>query len=93
MEFMFEQIFRNSYMNLFFARTIPKPAQFTPFASINIPPKRELLIISAHFLPLSCASILNDGDALRMHCMFTDAYNNQLSDEITMKTSLYLNKS
>ena len=54
---MFEQIFRNSYKKTFFARTVSKLAQFTPFASINIPSKRELLIISAKFLPLSCASI------------------------------------
>ena len=34
-----------------------KLAQFTPFSSINIPSKWELLIISAKFLPLYCASI------------------------------------
>ena len=42
---------------IFFPRTISKLAQFVPFASINIPSKRELLIISTKFLPLSCASI------------------------------------
>ena len=57
LRFMFEQIFRNSYMKYFFERTISKLTQFTPFASINILSKRELLIISAEFLPLSCASI------------------------------------
>ena len=56
-EFMIEQIFRNSYKEYFFARTVSKLAQFTPFASINIPSKRELLIISAKCLPLYCASI------------------------------------
>ena len=49
---MFEQNFRNSYYKKYFlARTVSKLAQFTPFASINIPSKRELLIISATFLP------------------------------------------
>ena len=43
-------------MKYFFARTISKLVQFTPFASINIPSKRELLI-SAKFLHLSCTSI------------------------------------
>ena len=57
MEFMIEQIFRNSYIKYFFAHTVSKLAQFTPFSSINIPPKWELLIISAKFLPLYCASI------------------------------------
>ena len=56
-EFMIEQIFRNSYMKYFFARTVSKLAQFTLFASINIPLKWELLIISAKFLPLDCAYI------------------------------------
>ena len=55
--FMFEQNFRNSHKKYFLARTVSKLAQFTPFASINIPSKRELLIMSAKFLPLSCASI------------------------------------
>ena len=53
----FEQNFRNSYKKYFFTRTVSKLSQFTPFASINIPSKRELLIISAKVLPLSCASI------------------------------------
>ena len=39
MEFMIEQIFRNSYMKYFFERTVSKIAQFTPFSSINIPSK------------------------------------------------------
>ena len=50
--FMFGQI-RNSYKKSFFARTTSKLAKFTPFASIHIPSKRELLIISANFLPFS----------------------------------------
>ena len=41
-----------------FARKISKLAQFTPFASTNIPSKRELLKISAEFLALYCTSIL-----------------------------------
>ena len=57
LEFMIEQIFRNSYKEYVFARTVSKLAQFTPFGSINIPSKRELLIISAKCLPLYCASI------------------------------------
>ena len=52
---MFE--FRNSYKKYFFACIVSKLAQFTPFESINIPSKRELLIISATFLSLSCASM------------------------------------
>ena len=56
-EFMIEQIFRNSYMKYFFARTVSKRAQFTPFSSINIPSKWELLIISAKFLTLYCTSL------------------------------------
>ena len=54
---MIEQIFRNSYMKYFFARTVSKLAQFTPLSSINIPSKWEFLIISGKFLPLYCASI------------------------------------
>ena len=54
---MIEQIFRNSYMKYFFARTVSKLGQFTSFSSINFPSKWELLIISAKFLPLYCASI------------------------------------
>ena len=46
---MFEQNFRNSYKKYFLARTISKLAQFTHFASINIPLKIELLIMSAKF--------------------------------------------
>ena len=52
---MFEQNFRNSYKKYFLARTVSKLAQFTPFASINIPSNRELF--EGKFLPLSCASI------------------------------------
>ena len=40
-----------------FLHAVSKLAQFTPFSSINIPSKWELLIISAKFLPLYCASI------------------------------------
>ena len=54
---MFEQNFRNSSKKYFMARTVSKLAQFAPFACINLPSKRELLIMSAKFLPLSCASI------------------------------------
>ena len=54
---MFEQNFRNSYKKYFLAHTVSKLAQFTAFASVNIPSKRELLIMSAKFLPFSCASI------------------------------------
>ena len=68
--FMIEQIFRNSYKKYFFARTVSKLAQFTPFAFINIPSKRELLIISAKFLPLSCASIYKSSLVIRMHECF-----------------------
>ena len=49
---MFEQNFKNSDKKYFMARKISKLAQFTPFVSINIPSKRELLIMSAKFLPL-----------------------------------------
>ena len=41
----------------FFAHAISKLAQFTPFASVNIPSKRDLLIISAKILALYYASI------------------------------------
>ena len=43
----------------FLARIISNLVQFTPFASTNIPSKRELLIMSAKFLALYCASILD----------------------------------
>ena len=50
---------KNNLVKYFVACTFSKLTQFTPFASINIPSKRELLIISAKFLALYCASILD----------------------------------
>ena len=52
-------------LNIFFAHTISKLVRFTPLASANIPSKRQLLIMSANFLALYCASIL---DLLWCHC-------------------------
>ena len=40
-----------------FLHAVSKFPKFTPFASINMSSKRELLIISENYLPLSCASI------------------------------------
>ena len=67
---MFEQNFRNSSKKYFLARTVSKLAHFTPFASINVPSKRELLIMSATFLPLSCSSIHKSSLVERLAILF-----------------------
>ena len=78
---MFEQNFRNSYKKYFLARTISKLAQFAPFASINIPSKRELLLMSAKFLPLYCASMYKSS-------LVIPSPNNKI---MKMATELYMN--
>ena len=46
-------------LNIFIVHTISKLVQFTRLASTNIPSKRELLKMSAKFLALYCAFILD----------------------------------
>ena len=86
-EFMIEQIFRNSYMKYFFARTVSKLAQFTPFSSINIPSKWELLIISAKFLPPYCASMYKSSLMLPPRRQTKERHKLQLMDVKTPRAT------